>query len=65
MTHAQQVADLETALAEVLAAAAAAQAQDEAARLAVVDSLQEHDSEVHGIVTKSRTGQCQGQCQGQ
>ncbi len=51
-THAQQVADLEAALAEVSAAAAAREAEDDAAQLAVVDCLQEHDSEVHGVETQ-------------
>ena len=45
-THERHVAELEAALAEVRATAAAAEAEDEAAQQAAVDRLNEHDSEV-------------------
>ena len=46
-THVRQVADLEATLAEVTSAAAVAEAEDDAARIAAMERLQEHDSEVH------------------
>ncbi len=45
-THERQVAELEASLAEVSAAAAAAEAEDWEAQQAAVDRLNEHDMEV-------------------
>ena len=54
-TRKRQVAELETSLAEVKATAAAAAAEDEAAQLAAVDRLNEHDMEVAPALSTAPT----------
>ena len=53
-THERQVAELQKSLAEVSAAAAAAEAQDRAAQQAAVDRQNEHDMEVRERVWRTR-----------
>ena len=53
-THERQVAELANSLAQVSAAAAAAEAEDRAAQQAAVDRLNEHDMEVRDRVWRTR-----------